>query len=445
MLENKNIDRLFQEKLKDLEAVPNPQVWQNIEAKIKKKKRRIFPVWWLSSGIAAMLLLGLFLFPDTTNEVENIQQQKPIIILQQDQEKEEIIVSLEKGVQEIKSSSTKNKEIEKNLNTEKLKVNRSVSNNTYNIILDDQNKALKRVNDSFQEETMKGVSSDKKIVMEKILINEKEEEKLETKQGKEEKKKDFIAEVAKTKSEEENERTDQKWSVAPVFGIVKSNSFSQASAIDSNLKDNKVSGENTISYGVNVSYKLTKKWTVQSGLRVQKMEFTTQNVTVIPTSAINNNLQNVAFNTKTRNFLFASSLENADAFLLSNSYASSFEEGNLLQTVGYIELPVEIKYEVLSSKKIKTHLVTGVSSLFLNENSIIAKTDSFNQKVGEANNLNSVNFSGNLGVDFDVFLSKKIQLNINPMFKTQLNTYSKNSNGFKPYTIGVYGGLKYDF
>lgn len=60
MTERKKIDRLFQEKFKDFEATPREEVWQNIEAKLKKKKkRRVIPIWFRLSGAAAVLLIGL--------------------------------------------------------------------------------------------------------------------------------------------------------------------------------------------------------------------------------------------------------------------------------------------------------------------------------------------------------------------------------------------------
>lgn len=47
MKELKNIDRLYQEKFKDFEAPPPPEVWSRISEKLDadKKKRRIIP-WW---------------------------------------------------------------------------------------------------------------------------------------------------------------------------------------------------------------------------------------------------------------------------------------------------------------------------------------------------------------------------------------------------------------
>ena len=61
MNDKKSLDRLFQEKFKDFESEPDPQVWKNIEAALKEKDdRKVIPFWWKLSGVAAVLLLGLF-------------------------------------------------------------------------------------------------------------------------------------------------------------------------------------------------------------------------------------------------------------------------------------------------------------------------------------------------------------------------------------------------
>lgn len=53
--ENKNIERLFQEKFKDFEVSPPDFIWENIQAKLhpKEKKRRVIPFWFKTAGIAA--------------------------------------------------------------------------------------------------------------------------------------------------------------------------------------------------------------------------------------------------------------------------------------------------------------------------------------------------------------------------------------------------------
>jgi len=75
MKENKNIERLFQEKFKDFEALPPQDSWDIIASRLhKKKKKRIVPIWFQLSGIAASILLvgGLILNFTTQNETEQI-------------------------------------------------------------------------------------------------------------------------------------------------------------------------------------------------------------------------------------------------------------------------------------------------------------------------------------------------------------------------------------
>ena len=59
MNEKKHIDRLFQENFKDFEVTPRDNVWEAIEASLKKKKKkqRIIPIWWRFAGVAALLFL----------------------------------------------------------------------------------------------------------------------------------------------------------------------------------------------------------------------------------------------------------------------------------------------------------------------------------------------------------------------------------------------------
>lgn len=66
MKENKNIERLFQEKFKDFEVSPPDFVWENIQEKLhpKEKKRRVIPFWFKTAGIAAsfVAIVGVVVF-----------------------------------------------------------------------------------------------------------------------------------------------------------------------------------------------------------------------------------------------------------------------------------------------------------------------------------------------------------------------------------------------
>ena len=78
MLERKNIDRVFQENLKDLEIYPNNRVWKNIEGELSgKASRPPIALWKKLSGIAMMLAAiftaGLFYFNNNESIPVNSQ------------------------------------------------------------------------------------------------------------------------------------------------------------------------------------------------------------------------------------------------------------------------------------------------------------------------------------------------------------------------------------
>ena len=62
MSDKKHIDRIFQEKFKDFETPPNPQVWSRIQSELnspKKDQKKVFPFWYKIAGMAAILLVLL--------------------------------------------------------------------------------------------------------------------------------------------------------------------------------------------------------------------------------------------------------------------------------------------------------------------------------------------------------------------------------------------------
>jgi len=127
-----------------------------------------------------------------------------------------------------------------------------------------------------------------------------------------------------------------------------------------------------------------------------------------------------------------------------NGFSSDSNKGSLNQVFGYVEIPVELKYNVANGK-LGVNLVGGFSTLLLNKDEIFVETNSFTQSLGASNSLRSVNFSGNIGVDVDYLIHKNLYINIAPMFKVQANTFSKNSSSTQPYYLGVYTGLNYKF
>jgi len=65
--------------------------------------------------------------------------------------------------------------------------------------------------------------------------------------------------------------------------------------------------------------------------------------------------------------------------------------------------------------------------------------------VGEAQNLNNIHFSTNLGIGFKYKFFKQFEASFEPTFKYQVNAYSRDAGNFKPYFIGLYTGVSFSF
>ena len=114
------------------------------------------------------------------------------------------------------------------------------------------------------------------------------------------------------------------------------------------------------------------------------------------------------------------------------------------QNISYYEVPMELSYTLLDSK-FGINMIGVFSTLFLGDNEVSVQDGNFRSSLGEANNLNSVSFSTNVGLGFGYKFSKRLRFNVEPMFKYQLNPYSDSSVSYRPYYLGVYSGLSFKF
>ena len=128
---------------------------------------------------------------------------------------------------------------------------------------------------------------------------------------------------------------------------------------------------------------------------------------------------------------------------IPSSFSSLFDS-SLNQRFGYLEVPLELSYK-LSDKKLRVDVIAGISTFFLNKNEIYSENKVKTTYIGQANNLNNMSYSTNLGVGLEYKISKSLNFNFDPMFKYQLNAFSNDAGNFKPYILGIYSGLSYRF
>ncbi len=401
MEESKNIDRLFQEKLKDFEVYPPNKAWDSIENQLGAipQKQRIIPIWFKVASAVAFLLLffsisAIYLMP-TTNFAEKLfaktNQNQEIV-------KTDTLSNVNKG---------KERNSAKKINFPKTSI------------------------DLAEKETL----STLKHVSEKTAKNNLEKDNLTKKVADKYRLADAISLPLSTTNNKipKKEIITDRFTVATIFAPIYSSSFGGGSGIDSQFKDNPTSGNTSYSYGVKFVYRLTNKFSLQSGVNLINLGFKTSNIYIAPNVAV------VSFSDLSSMPSIARS-ENASEV----KNAIDENKGSLNQVFGYIEIPVEIKYSITDGK-FGINLVGGFSTLLLNRDEVFIETNSFTQSLGSSNSLRSVNFSGNIGVDIDYLIKKNLYINVSPMFKIQTNTFSKNSGSFQPYYIGIYTGLNYKF
>ena len=468
MEDKKHIDRLFQEKLKDFEVFPNSEAWKNIEKQlVKKKKRRIFPLWLrLGSAAAILLLLVTSSFWFYNSEIDNpkLPDTNSIITDVDTKEKEN---DLEESMlpTKVKEQTNTNQEkngiippsfketlILKNKNTTRF-ANTNATKEAPKSVITDKTRASD-VSNSAIAQTKEIETTNKKKTLESIVDTEITIASITNKQDVLEiqEKKD-ISEALKEEKEsialEDNDSNENKWSIGSTVAPVYYNTLSKGSPIHSILAENEKSSITSISYGIKVNYKINNKLSLQSGINSLDLAYQTKNVSALITST--NGLSNdTNINTNVGGIKIVA-MSNDAAAVQGQEFAVSRQNGNLAnlngdlnQSFSYIEVPIEAKYNVLQ-KKFGINIIGGLSTYVLYNKAVTLQNESGSTTLGEASNINDVNFSSNVGLDLDYNINKKLYINVSPMFKYQFNTFSKNDGGFKPYYLGVYTGLNFRF
>lgn len=438
MKEKKNIDRLYQEKFRDFEATPREAVWKSISAKLQEKEKpKVLPVplWSRIAGVAAIIsiimLIGDWILQPQQNSVVTGEEQ----ILEKDRE---IITSTEAAIAHTG-------------NSEKNESSKSHFSNATEASL-----AVANEKKEFVEKTssIKPYGARKIILSilkpEKAVTSEENSEEEEAVKNDIFKGKSILEALKEEVSEEKKEiasfagRLEVKTHAAPIYY----GNFSKGNFLDSQFDNNSSEGEVTYSYGINVAYAISDKLKIRSGVNKVSMSYNTSGieyhsvVNPFAVSSINytkhDNLDN---NTLTES---PARGKGEPVAALNKSSFGNLSKGMLNQRLGYLEVPVELEYKLIN-KKFELNVIGGASTMFLDENMISVNSGPLSTDLGQANNLNNISFSTNIGLGVDYNLNRKFKLNVEPMFKYQLNTFSSPSSQSQPYYLGVYSGFSYKF
>ncbi|WP_437371533.1 outer membrane beta-barrel protein [Maribacter litoralis] len=507
-MQKKNIDELFRDKLSDFKQTPDNKVWRAIDASLdKRKKKRVIPLWWSLGGVAAALLIGLLVFNpfteeyktneilvDTDSESESVKDSQATsdneifidsinnttnAIVEQNTVNEDhgnddsILPSHQKEANKI-TVSTRN-DSKKNLETlltedaiaknnknssedsiqnqngliaENISTDGLVKNDSKNISTDNIDSNINTNNKNNTETAIASNPTTKdaeNAIAESTSTEENTEDPLANKKS--------IFEEKEKQEELKKEKVAQnRWSAGPNVAPVYFNALGEGSPVNSIFTPNAKSGNVNMSYGVSVAYAVSKKLTIRSGINKVDYGYDTEDVAFSSSSSFasgNGQLATIDYAETSNTLTISSKIVPSDKYSTVNTAQdvtakSASKEGFMSQQLGYLELPVELNYALID-KKFGVNIIGGVSSLFLIDNAVSLTSGDLTTEIGEANNINDLNFSANMGLGLNYNFSQKVRFNVEPIFKYQLNTFSDVNGTFRPYSVGVYSGLTFKF
>lgn len=481
MKEKKNIDRLFQEKFKNFEAHPSERVWAGIVKNQKKDNRRVIPLWWKVGGIAAGLLLlfglGTLLLPSDSTEATPLVNQdiittqsetnqsvvKNSIDTREQQTTDQITITSNEQVIATTNLSQRNSQTKSNITTtsnssglKSGKTSRSNSKINTSPLSSESNGliAYSDVNNTNTSSTEKKatttnqVTKDQKTTIgkednhttvaanETVATNEKDlvEEAKQIELNKEE----------NTVALEEENTNNSRWDVGAVAAPVYYGDFG-GSGLDKQFADNDKSGDVNLSYGLQVSYAISPKLKIRTGINNVDLSYNTNDIS-FSTNSLGRTLRGVNYADNAKTIAIADNSTTQNNFNAEGAIPNIgvTANGSLQQQLSYLEVPLEAVY-VISDKRVGVSLVGGVSTLFLNNNEVILSSNEFSTNLGTASGVNEVSFTTNIGVGLDYKMTDKVIFNIEPSLKYQLNSFDNTVVDFQPYYLGVYTGVRYKF
>jgi hypothetical protein len=224
------------------------------------------------------------------------------------------------------------------------------------------------------------------------------------------------------------------------------------------------SEQSIVSYsgGVALSYKLNKRFSIQSGLYYSSLG---QEIDGINSFG---GFQKYDYTKGDHNFEVLTSsgnvyIDNADVFVISTTpgeriltaYTNDvfdpdkanldYISNTLIQNFSFLELPVVLRYKIVD-KTIDINLIGGISYNMLVNNSVYTMVEGGKYPLGKTEGLNLINLSSSFGMGMEYSFTKKLSLNLEPTFRYYLNTFNEPAGTtVHPYSFGVFSGISYKF
>lgn len=473
MMNDKNIDNLFRDKLKDLEKAPPAYLLGNILSGAAAARRRRRILYWRVASVAAGLLLA-FVAGWQISQLSQQEAQPQVVVsheasskgtpdtkdslgstaefsAQSTTEKEET-VSVEKKETSLAASPRENLQMASSAAISKKQPSpieaMELPEDEFAVSL--PVKTVKQLENRSEKYT-----NDLHLKKERNRTSEREIQSIDQQ---------IMAQNEQQLRAQMESRKKNQWLIgANVSPAVSVNRSSHSDQYASNMLNSSNTSPIDLGAGLSVEYKAGKRWSVQSGIYYTGLEQSSGNIASTSRSGyafadigaeyfnapvnmdvgkmqMNSVAGVIEFKNVPGGVVVGNSIEEK-----SLSSAVLVTDAKFIQNFQFVEIPLYLRYTVLDAR-FDVELMGGLSSNVLVGNNTFMDSSSGKSNVGRTQDMQDISYSGALGLGLKYGLSKRVFLNLEPRVKYYLNSLNNNPQvEYKPYTIGVFTGISYSF
>jgi hypothetical protein len=471
--DKKNIDLLFEEKLKPFREAPPAHSWDRLEKDLNRAAygKRLFYFRLAAASVLVLIAFGAGYFYATYQSSPSQQISQELITPVSEPESNQTGVLVEN---EFKNEPAEQKDevtfssqsAEPILATSAQTDQTTIINQP--VVLDNENKTLDvliaelAVKDNITTEQNDKLPEmiDEEITQKQIIPAEDAIATNQDKLSKENEIADYKPLVldnnAKVYGMESTQKKQASWSVGAQFAPVWSYrdiSINYANQSGNNVQDVESQLNNAedalLAYagGIDVSYFLSDRWSIQSGMYYSKIGQVNNDAL----SFRQENQQFLLYSIRTSTGTINIALERIpDDIRKINPPKDTLTGINIdnvkiIQNFDLFEVPVMIKYKILD-KKMGINISGGLSPAYLLSNNTVLQVEGDKYDIGNSANLNNMIFNSSISLGLNYSLSKKLSLNLEPNFKYSLSPINKDSQfDYHPYYFSFFTGMSYKF
>jgi hypothetical protein len=468
-MEKQNMDKAIREKLEMFSQQPPLHVWDNIQGQLQAQKRKRRIVLYSRIAAAALVVMA-FLAGWYFNEKSD--RATPALTetgIEQSQ-------STRNTENNVTGAGTGNEVLTENIKSEPIENSAEEQKSISETLIQEE-----EITDFTAEVQNQQPSGEPEIPVAGGRNNLKLLNKIEAFVGKNEDKKLHLKEEETTpvnkinKTDElliaENIRNmknreddESKWRVGiQVSPGYSSETSSHSEAYSNSMAYSNESGNINISGGFSVQMKAGKKWSVESGVFYARNGGESNG----SHNWFDGAYSSVAPLDNAPGRKYANDVNISDGLITMNSVAGVIElsgtpggtevatdiespasnsgtlltDGEFSQVLDFIEVPLYLRYSILDSK-FGLEVLGGLNAGIVVGNKVYLE----DENVGKTKDISTLNISGAIGVGLSYNLNKHISLAVEPRFNYYLNSINQNPDiSFRPYRIGIYTGLYYEF